>query len=563
MKTSWLSSLCSVACTVSLIGLVPGQQRSKVQRPYPADGPRAERGAAGETRGPRGRGGAALFPFEFRSIDGHGNNLVHVEWGAAEVTLLRTMPAAYADGIGSPAGSHRPSARQISNIVAAQAGSVLNPLRASDFVWQWGQFLDHDIDETPIANPAEPFDIPVPAGDAWFDPAGTGTVTMPLDRSGYEIVGGVREQVNLITAFVDASNVYGSDDARAGELRTLDGTGRLKTSDGDLLPFNLSGFPNVPTSGPDLFLAGDVRANEQVALTAMHTLFVREHNFWADAARTVLPALDGDLVYEIARAIVVAEMQAITYREFLPLLLGPNALPPYRGYRAEVNAGISNVFATAAYRVGHTMLSSQILRLEADGSLHALGALPLARAFFNPQELVATGIDPILRGLAGQRAQAVDSYIVDDVRNFLFGPPGSGGLDLVSLNIQRGRDHGLPSYNEVRRRVGRDRARSFADVTRDQSIRARLAQAYADVDDIDAWVGLLAEPRAREGLVGRTLQRVLADQFRRLRDGDRFWYESYLAPEIVAFVDSQRLSVIIRRNTGIGAELPDDVFRVQ
>jgi len=209
------------------------------------------------------------------------------------------------------------------------------------------------------------------------------------------------------------------------------------------------------------------------------------------------------------------------------------------------------------------MLSPQILRLEADGTPHVRGPLPLAQAFFNPDELIATGVDPILRGLAAQQAQAVDSFVVDDLRNFLFGPPGAGGFDLASLNIQRGRDHGLPSYNDVREHFGRNRARTFADVNPDPAIRDRLAEAYARVDDTDAWVGLLSEPRARQGLVGPTLQRVLAEQFLRIRDGDRFWYESYLSPELSAYVNTQWLSIVIRRNTGIGAELPLDVFRVR
>jgi hypothetical protein len=562
MMPSRVGTLWSVALVVGLIDVVPAQQRSMVQRPHQAGRERPAQGGA-QPGGPPGHVPAARFPFEFRSIDGRGNNLVHAEWGAAETTLLRTMAAAYGDGTGSPAGAGRPSPRQVSNVVVAQPGSIPNALDASDFVWQWGQFLDHDLDETPIAAPAEPFDILVPAGDPWFDPTGTGSRTIPLDRSGYEIVDGVREQVNLITAFLDASNVYGSDAARARALRTPDGTGRLATSPGDLLPYNVHGLPNAPTSSRLFFVAGDIRANEQIALTAMHTLFVREHNARADQLRSVLPGLDGDTVYEFARAIVAAEIQAITYREFLPVLLGPDALPPYRGYRADVNPGIANVFATAAYRVGHTMLSPQILRLEADGSTHASGPLPLANAFFNPQELVATGIDPLLRGLAAQRAQAVDAFVVDDVRNFLFGAPGAGGFDLVSLNIQRGRDHGLPAYNDVRQHAGRPRARTFADVTPDPVVRARLASAYASVDDIDAWVGLLAEPPARGAMVGRTLQRVLADQFRRLRDGDRFWYESYLPSELARFVEAQRLSVIIRRNTGIGPELPADVFHVR
>ena len=165
----------------------------------------------------------------------------------------------------------------------------MNWKRATDFLWQWGQFLDHDIDLTE-SNTSEPFFITVPSGDPWFDPLDTGTLQMPFFRSMSDIFTGTdpsnpRQQLNGITAFIDASNVYGSDPQRAAALRTNDGTGRLKVSDGDFLPYNIDGLPNAPGNGPEFFLAGDVRANEQVALTAMHTLFVREHNRLADQIR--------------------------------------------------------------------------------------------------------------------------------------------------------------------------------------------------------------------------------------------------------------------------------------
>ncbi|MCA9321479.1 MAG: peroxidase, partial [Planctomycetes bacterium] len=247
--------------------------------------------------------------------------------------------------------------------------------------------------------------------------------------------------------------------------------------------------------------------------------------------------------------------------EFLPVLLGPRAMRPYRGYQASIDPGISNVFATAAYRVGHTLLSPQVLRLDAQGT-HPLGSLPLADAFFAPDVFVATGLDPLLRGLAAQRAQDVDPYVVDGVRNFLFGPPGAGGFDLVSLNINRGRDHGLPSYADIRAMFGRP-VTSFEDITRDGTLVGRLAAAYTNVEQVDAWVGLLSEDHARGAMVGPTLRAILVDQFERLRDGDRFWYEAYLPPEVVEFVNSQRLSTIIRRNTSIGSELADDVFHLR
>ena len=274
------------------------------------------------------------------------------------------------------------------------------------------------------------------------------------------------------------------------------------------------------------------------------------------------PESSGDDIYERARAIVGAEMQAITYNEFLPLLLGADALPPYTGYRPEVDPGIGNVFASAAYRLGHSMLSPELLRVDADGSESTEGHLALSDAFFVPQQIIDHGVDSVLRGLAVQRAQAIDAHIIDEVRNLLFGPPGAGGLDLAALNIQRGRDHGLPSYNVVRVAYGLPPADSFGDISPDPDVQAGLDAAYERVDDIDPWIGVLCEPHMGPNLIGETLRHELAEQFAALRDGDRFWYRTYLPPQMVAMVEQQTLARIIRRNTDIGDELADDVFRV-
>ncbi len=368
-------------------------------------------------------------------------------------------------------------------------GSILNYRNASDFVWQWGQFLDHDIDLTGNAIPAEPFDIPVPLGDPFFDPFNTGTEVIFLNRSAFQVDGaGVRQQVNQITTWIDGSNVYGSDPARADELRTFVG-GRLKTSAGNLLPFNVNGFPNAGGPDPSLFLAGDVRANEQVGLTSMHTLFVREHNRYADFFNFF--GLSDEAAYQNARMLVWAELQAITYREFLPAVLGGNGISQYQGYDPGVDPRITNFFSTASYRFGHSMLSPTLLRL--DSNLNSVGDLPLKDAFFAPDKIINNGIDSLLRGLANQRAQNVDTKIVDDVRNFLFGDPGSGGFDLGSLNIQRGRDHGLPDYNQARIDYGLAPVSSFAEITSNTDLQAAIEATYGSVDNIDGWIGGLAE----------------------------------------------------------------------
>lgn len=505
----------------------------------------------------------ALVETEFRSTDGSGNNVENPDWGRAETPLVRLARAAYSDGLSSPAGADRPSARLVSDIVVAQPGRLPNGVGASDFLWAWGQFVDHDIDLTTTGAAGESFDIPVPPGDPYFDPQSTGTQTIPMSRSDFVVdADGVRQQVNFITTFLDASTVYGSDEVRAAALRTLDGTGRLKMGPGRLLPRNVDGLPNAesgPVPSQDFFLAGDIRANEVTPLTTMHTLFVREHNRLATLAAAVLPELSGDEIYQLARRLVSAEIQSITYREFLPLLLGQSALPAYQGYRPDVDPSISNEFSTAAYRIGHTMLPSSVQRLGADGAAIDAGPLPLRDAFFSPAVLESTGLDPILRGLAGQRCEAIDAHLTDDVRNFLFGPPGAGGFDLASLNIQRGRDHGLPSYNEARRQLGLAPAANFSDITSDPETAAALAEAYGSVDDVDLWVGGLAEDPMPGAMVGQLFQTILVDQFTRLRDGDRFWYQTLPQPAI-DFVESSTLADVIRNNTGVGDELADNVF---
>ncbi|MCP5065673.1 MAG: hypothetical protein GY946_03830, partial [bacterium] len=504
-----------------------------------------------------------------RMIDGSDNGAAGDVRGQTGIHLAEDVAQDYTDGLSEPSGAERPSARTVSNAVCAQSDVIPESNRASDMLWVWGQFLDHDITLTPEADPAESFGIPVPLADPYFDPLATGTVTMGFHRSTYDpltgvLDGGPRRQINVITAWIDGSNVYGSDAVRAAALRANDGSGRMATSAGSLLPFNTSALPNAPTAlDPSFFLAGDIRANEQVGLTAMHTLFVREHNRVADSVRADNPHLTGDELYEAARRYVVAELQVVTYREFLPLLLGQGALPAYAGYDATVDPAIGVLFSTACYRFGHTMVSGEMLRLDASGEVIDEGSLSVRDAFFNPSILQDEGgVEPMLRGLAGNVAQAIDPYVVDDLRNFLFGEPGQGGLDLASLNIQRGRDHALPDYNDCCLQLGLGAKQSVAAISSDAQIVARLTAAYDSPDQVDAWIGALSEDPLPGAMVGELLSVIIRDQFLRLRDGDRHWYANVFDGDARKKLERTRLSDIIRRNTTIAGELADDVFRV-
>ena len=187
-------------------------------------------------------------------------------------------------------------------------------------------------------------------------------------------------------------------------------------------------------------------------------------------------------------------------------------------------------------------------------------------AFFNPRLVRDKGIAPILSGVAHNVMQNIDTKVIDDLRSFLFGPPDPAKktlLDLVALNIQRGRDHGLPDYNQCRKDFGLSAVTSFSDITSDRDLQHKLEDVYDVVNSIDPWVGALAEDHLHGANVGELISKVLVDQFERLRDGDRFWYEndSALSHREKEEISKTRLSDIIKRNTGI--EIQDNVFVVE
>ncbi|NUN51621.1 MAG: hypothetical protein HUU06_02385, partial [Planctomycetaceae bacterium] len=514
---------------------------------------------------------ASTTTAENRSYDGSGNNPLNPAWGAAGTNLTRMAPADYADEMYLPSGGSRPGAREISNAIAAQSVMIDDSRLLSSFVFQWGQFIDHDLDLTTTASPAESLPIPIPAGDPIFDPFSTGTQTMMFQRSTYDSATGTapgnpRQQVNAITSYIDGSMVYGSSESRALALREMSG-GLMKTSGDDLLPLNAMGLENATGGNPataSYFVAGDIRANEQVGLTAMHTLFVREHNRLAGELAAANPTWTDKEIFQRARKIVGAEIQAITYGEFLPALLGTMTPGAVATYDPNIDATVATEFSTALFRVGHTMLPPNLLRVQNDGSEAPGGPIPLRDAFFLPTNIASgTELEYLLKGLATQCQQQVDQLVVDDVRNFLFGEPMPGGFDLAALNIQRGRDHGLPDYNTVRVAYGLSPVASFAEITSDANLQAALAAVYGDVNDIDPWVGALSEDHVAGSGVGPLVAAALADQFARARDGDRFWYANDLefTPAEIALLESTRLSDIIRRNTGI-TNLQDNVFFV-
>ena len=512
---------------------------------------------------------------EFRSYDGTGNNTTF--FPLAGVAGERVVRFGYDDDYPDQIGDvitwpSKPNPRDVSNAVLAQSGSILNDRNLSDWVVHWGQFLTHDMSlirtgaqfntlstgavgdfSIPITDPTDPLGPgPIPFNRSEFDPT-SGDGSMEITPQGLQFV--PRWQINSNTSYIDASNVYGSDATTAASLRTMSG-GKLITSAGGLLPgTNVSGF----------FVAGDERANENVGLTSIHALFVREHNRLADLIAANDGALTDEEIYQRARKIVGAEMQAITYNEFLPAMIG--AAAPVAGnfsYDQFNDASITLAFSTAAFRFGHSMQSPQLALVDPNGT--SAGSLGLVQASMNPSLL---SNDPnvanqLLKGLASQKAQENDAKMVDELRNMLLGP--GFPLDLAALDIQRGRDHGLlNSYNQARISYSIPPISSFADLTSDPVLQAQLASVYGIVDNVDMWVGIISEDHLPGSSMGALGTSILSSQFQRLRDADRFFYTGdtfFDDPFIASLVDLENhtLGQIIELNTGMSMQ--DNVFFV-
>src|SRR6267378_7601763 len=343
----------------------------------------------------------------FRTIDGSNNNLADPTMNQTDTDFARVGPANFADGFNAMTSG--PNPREISNILVAQAdtgegGPHLmddNGIALSGMMYAWGQFIDHDLDLEQQGTTTD-ISITVPADDEFLAPGSSIPMTRVAIDPATGVAGHPATAINTITGWLDGSQIYGSDAATAASLRTADG--HMKMSAGHNLPV-------VNTDqGKEAFAAGDVRAQENPDLTALQTLFVREHNYQVDQLHKEHPHWSGDKLYETAKAITTAEMVNITYNEFLPHLLGKDAIEPYHGYDPSVDPRITEEFAGAAYRFGHSIVSDDTERLDNFGNLvgqqlELKDAFFLSAAAFNADG----GADGFLRHLAADPAQTMDA----------------------------------------------------------------------------------------------------------------------------------------------------------
>jgi hypothetical protein len=565
------------------------------------------------------------FPkFEARSLDGFASNSSHREWAWAGTPYLRVAPANYADRAGSMVAG--PNARVISNRIFNDVGqNLFSETGESQWGWTWGQFLDHDLglrDETPGEPAPIAFDTTDPFESFANDFGALGfsrTPAAPHTGSTSRRSAHTRQQINTISSVIDASNVYGVTSRRLEWLRAGPVDSNLSNNSASLM---LPGgyLPTVmergdASSAPAMDLmgllagapnnarvAGDVRANENIALTSVQTLFAREHNRIVAA----LPATLSDQTrFDIARRVVGAEVQYITYNEFLPSL--GVKLSRYRGYNSRVNPTLSNEFATVGYRA-HSMVhgefdvdfeagdysAGQLAAWQAEGikvvdtpGEHHL-TIPLTVAFGNPGLLQEIGLQRWFESLGAERQYRNDEQIDNSMRSVMFEVPEpgttdpaacqtpvvdprcfNGVADLGADDVQRGRDHGMPGYNDMRRAYGLRPVKSFSEITgetprassvpltdphsldftelrdaggniiplgsdtvqeeavsgvRRTTLAARLESVYGNVDAVDAFVGMISEPHLKGSDLGALQSAMWKRQFTATRDGDRFFY---------------------------------------
>ncbi|MBU1335926.1 MAG: heme peroxidase [Alphaproteobacteria bacterium] len=334
-----------------------------------------------------------------------------------------------------------------------------------------------------------------------FVRSGTGFPQLVAPEApGGVLVGNIGAPVNAMQA-APAGRAFLNDiahNAAPGSFTVSQGAGGtvtgVKTADSDSATGNAQATPNmfggVSTYDNELldrhFIVGDGRGNENIVLTAVHTIFHGEHNRQVDEIMhtlieqgdlaflnewllvdvTAMPTSpqglvwDGERLFQAARFSTEMVYQHLVFEEFVRAIT-PQIDPFVFSNSVEIDAAIFEEFAQVVYRFGHSMLNETVetLHLLPNGTASA-AEQDLMAAFLNPvmfdqQGQTGTEYDAqvaagaILRGMTRQAGNEIDEFMTGALRNNLVGLP----LDLAALNMARARETGIPSLNEARRQI--------------------------------------------------------------------------------------------------------------
>ncbi|XP_019712822.1 dual oxidase 1 [Hippocampus comes] len=493
--------------------------------------------------------------WEVPRFDGWYNSLGYPKRGAVGSHLVRLVPANFRDGVYQAENEPElPNPRSLSRTVSVGPSGLPSTRNHTVLSLFFGYHIAFEIMNTRTPGcPPEFMNIPVPKGDPVFDPNATGEVLLPFQRGPWDkdtgqSPGNPRTQVNLVTAWIDGSSIYGPCNSWSDSLRSFS-NGLLASGFEKNMPRQATSHslmwsaadPTTGDHGPEgLYELGNAWGNENMFTAAEGIIWFRYHNYLASKLREEHPQWSDEELFQNARKTVVATFQNIALYEWLPAYLGDRTLPPYPGYQKFVDPAISPEFETAAMRLGITMAPPGVYMrnrtchfrkiINTDGSLSS--ALRLCNSFWKRQAVnvnTSRDVDDLIMGMASQIAEEVDHIVVEDLRDFMYGPLKFTRTDLVALTVQRGRDFGLRSYTEIRKALDLPPVKTFEDISphinrSNPQLLREVAQIYGgDISKVELFPGGLLESMGGPGPV---FSAIILDQFERIRNGDRFWFEN-------------------------------------